>query len=155
MSVDPDALERDPEQLARIAKHAMCLVQARMKARLQNARSRTAPGKSRERRHVGNEPMRMLIGTLNTLWATYFRELPGVSHFETPAGAYLNFVHAILHAFAAGLDGDLGKAPSGMSARLRLTPHAIHGYFRRTRLSALMPLAMKLAEKNAPPSKLI
>jgi hypothetical protein len=143
LEVPSTRLETDSEDLRRVANIAA----SRLHARIRNARARTSPGKARERRHVGNEPMGMLFGTLNTLWATYFRELPGISNFDMPGGPYLSFVHAVLHAFARRISDDIEAAAPGIRAGLRLTPHAIHGHFRRTGFSALRRIGKRFAKE--------
>lgn len=145
LSVPTAKLKTDPECLRRVAT----ATGARLQLRIRNAKARAAPGRAREARHLGNDPMRVLFGTFNTLWAFYFRELPGVAFYlQRPRGPYLDFVSTVLRSFALRLGDDVDSAAPGLRAGLRLTPHAIHGHFRRTRFSAFRRTAEQLLKEN-------
>jgi hypothetical protein len=126
---------RDLGRLRRLAGAAG----ARLDNRIRDSKDRAKDAKKREPRNRGNPPMRALIGTLNGLWMIYFRRMPGVSggHAGLPRGAYIVFVQTVLQAFAFAISDDIEAAAPGFRVRLKLSPQAIHGYFRRTGISKL------------------
>lgn len=127
-------LGHDLEALRSLSRDAGLLVARRIEC----AKSQAATGKLRERRHRGNESMLALIGTLNCIWAFYFRELPGITQGRRePGGPYARFVCSLLKAFARRLGADIQRDFPGFRNRLLLSPQALRGYFRRTGISVL------------------
>lgn len=95
-------------------------------------------------RHKGDAAMHVLFQTINDIWLETFREVPGVTWDEgraTYGGAYIPFVRAVLHSFAAKVPSELEKLDRGVAKRLRLSDRAIHSHFRRTNASKVKRIA--------------
>lgn len=116
------------------------------------ATNRTKLGKKREARNQGDKAMRQFFGTMNGMYLTYFRRFPGVTG-RTKAGKkriargdtkpkpqrgpYVVLIYEALHAYAWEIPNELERQIPGLRKTLRLKREAIHGYFRRTRISKL------------------
>lgn len=130
-------LDQDIDRLRVLSEHALKLVSGRIKY----AKARASKGRMREKRNTGSEPMRALFGTLNGLWVQYFREIPGMSRGRNqPGGPYARFVSTLLASFSRLIGDDIESDCRGFRARLRLSPQALHGYFRRTGISRFRSL---------------
>ena len=115
------------------------------------AANRTQEGKKREALHTGDKAMRRFIGTMNGLWLTYARRFPGVTvatkpskkraalgaKAKPPRGSYVAFVDNVLLAYAREIPDELHAQLPELRNNLRRGPHAIHSYFRHTKISKL------------------
>jgi hypothetical protein len=135
--------------------HFASLARKRLQGRMKGAIGRAKPEKTRAARHRGDWAMRQFFGAMNSLYWTYFHELPGVTGrtkaskgravrgdraAKPPRGKYVRLVDGALWAYASAIPDKLELQVPGLRWSLRLSPYALHGYFRRTGISKLRRL---------------